>query len=153
MHPQIERIRITRNLVLDLTKNLSTAQLNEIPAGFNNNIIWNMGHLIAAQQGICYVRAGLKYHIEDQFFLSYKPGSRPDTFIDENAIEIIKELLVSTLDVFNKDVELNAFVNYTSWTTRFGAPINNIEDALAFLMLHEGLHTGYIMALKHIISK
>ena len=59
MTKQIEIIKKTRVSLLELVKDLSTEQLNKIPDGFNNNIIWNLAHMIAAQQGVCYVRAGL----------------------------------------------------------------------------------------------
>jgi len=50
MKKEIERLKKTRIFLLDLIKDLTTEQLNEIPKGFNNNIIWNLGHLIASQQ-------------------------------------------------------------------------------------------------------
>ncbi len=50
MNNKIEKIKKTRRFLLNLVSELSTDQLNEIPPDFNNNIIWNMGHLIAAQQ-------------------------------------------------------------------------------------------------------
>ena len=52
MNDQIETIRKTRSFLLDYIKELNIEQLNKIPAGFNNNIAWNLGHLVAAQQGV-----------------------------------------------------------------------------------------------------
>lgn len=70
MNKQIEIIRKTRVKLLEMLSDLSTDQLNKIPAGFNNNIIWNLAHLVAAQQGICYLRAGLPMVLT--FYLSTK---------------------------------------------------------------------------------
>ena len=55
----ISQIQQTRTHILSVLNELSLEQLNKIPAGFNNNIAWNLGHLVAAQQGVCYVRSGL----------------------------------------------------------------------------------------------
>ena len=41
----INQIKNTRAFVLELVKDLSTEQLNEIPTGFNSNIIWNIAPL------------------------------------------------------------------------------------------------------------
>jgi hypothetical protein len=60
----ITQIKNTRAFVLELVKDLTTEQLNKIPAGFNNNIIWNIAHLTAAQQNLCYVRSDLTITVE-----------------------------------------------------------------------------------------
>ena len=77
MKDEIEIIRKIRKYLLESVKDLSIDQLNTTPAGFNNNIAWNLGHMIAAQQGICYVRAGLQPPAGEGFFNTYKPGSKP----------------------------------------------------------------------------
>ena len=68
MNNKIENIKNTRRFLLDRVSELSSDQLNEIPTEFNNNIIWNLGHLIAAQQRICYIRSGLKINVEEKTF-------------------------------------------------------------------------------------
>lgn len=45
-------LRHIRTSVLNLIESLTLKQINEIPAGFNNNIIWNLGHLVATDQRI-----------------------------------------------------------------------------------------------------
>lgn len=152
MHPTIHTNRATRKWLLEIIKDLSPEQLNEIPAGFNNNIIWNIAHLIAAQQGICYVRAGLKIVVEEKYFLDYKTGTKPGEPLNSDEIDIIKRLLLSSLEQLEPDLEKGLFNNYIAWTTRYAVEINNIDDALSFLPFHEGLHAGYIMALKRVIK-
>ena len=152
MNNQIEILRKTRNYVLTFIEDLSIEQLNEIPAGFNNNIIWNVGHIIAAQQGVAYFRAGLPMHIDKEFFLAFKPDSKPEQFINTEKVDEIKQLLVSTMDQFEIDYQNNTFGHYKTWTTRYGVEISNIHEALNFLPYHEGLHLGYIMALKRLVK-
>ena len=152
MHPQIETIYKTRQALLNLIQDLTVEELNEIPAGFNNNIIWNVAHLTAAQQGVCYLRAGLDLKIEEQYFLFYKPESKPEQFVNAEEVEKIKQMLLSTLDQLQADHQQNVFTNYIPWTTRYGVNIKNIEEALDFLPFHEGLHLGYIMALKRVVK-
>ena len=48
MEKQFETIRKTRAFLRSLVDNLTTEQLNEIPEGFSNNIVWNFGHIVAA---------------------------------------------------------------------------------------------------------
>ena len=153
MNKEIENIKSFRTFVLKLTDELTTQQLNEIPEGFNNNIIWNIAHLISAQQGVCYMRSGLPIVTDEKYFALYRPGTKPEGFIDATEIVYIKELLFTTLDQFQADYQRNAFVNYTSWVTRYGVEISNIDEIINFLSFHEGLHLGYIMALKRCLIK
>jgi len=152
MTKAIESIRTPRKLLIVLIEGLSTEQLNEIPAGFNNNIIWNMGHLIAAQEGVCYKRSGLELTTDEAFFQTYRPGTKPGGFVGNDEIERIKTLLFSTLDELQADYDAGIFETYTPVVTRYGIALTNIEDGINFLPFHEGLHIGCIIALKRLIT-
>ncbi|MDP2413720.1 DinB family protein [Daejeonella sp.] len=151
MNSKIDLIRKTRFKALEIINGLSIPELNKIPEGFNNNIIWHLGHLIAAQEGIFYLRGKLELNVEQEFFNSFKNGSRPDREILAEELENIKSLLFSSLDQFESDLGKNVFHNYPAWTTSMGIEINSIEDALNFLPFHEGLHLSYIMVYKRMI--
>lgn len=99
MNQTIDTIKTTRLHLLQLIAELSTDQLNEVPAGFNNNIIWNVAHLAAATQGVCYLRADIKMRLDESFYAQYKPGTKPEGFIDTDNIAHIKAVLLSSLDV------------------------------------------------------
>ena len=148
---QIEILKKTRQYLLELVRDLSIEELNEIPHGFNNNIIWNLGHMLASQQGVCYVRSGLKVAIDEKYFLAYKPGTKPDEFIDRVQVDAIKNLFLPAIDQLERDYYDNVFSNYPPWTNRYGVEHKNIEDTIDFLLFHEGLHLGYIMALKRMV--
>lgn len=153
MNKSISIIRTTRNWLIDLIKDLSLEEINKVPEGFNNNIIWNVGHVIAAQQGICYKRANLPLRIEEKYFLEYKPETKPGDPVTADEVHKIRDLLFSTLDQLEKDYDEKIFSNYTPWSTRFGVEIASIDDALAFLPFHEGLHVGYVMALRKVVRR
>jgi hypothetical protein len=151
MTKHIETIKQVRTLLLEGIKDLNAEQLNKIPAGFNNNINWNMGHLIVVQQGICYKRAGLPALIIDDFWERFKPGSKPDIVINDDEIAHIKQLLLITWDQLEIDYNKNIFGNYTAWTTRYGVELASIDDGIKFLLLHERLHSATIMAIKRLV--
>lgn len=153
MNLTIDTIRKERRFLLQLLEELTTEQLNQVPQGFNNNIIWNLAHMVASQQGVCYLRAGVSTRIENAFYGRFKPGTRPDGFIDVSEVTEIKALLLSTLDQFETDYAANHFANYAPWTTRYGVELTNIDEAVQFLLYHEGLHTGSIMALKRLVKQ
>jgi len=151
MKAQIETIRKTRSFLLEQLKSLGTELINQIPEGFNNNIIWNLGHMIAAQQGMCYKRAGLPTIIGEDFWEKFRTGSKPQEPLNEQEITNIKDLLFTTLDKLEADLNNNIFGNYTTWTTRYGVEIGSIDAALEFLPFHEGLHSGTIFTMKKLV--
>jgi len=153
MRKPIEIVLKPRLMVLNIIKDLSPEQLNHVPQGFNNNIIWNVAHMISAQQGICYTRAGLPIVTEDKFYTPYRPDTKPTDFVGEEDIATIKELFLSTIEQLETDLDNDIFANYPTWTTRYGAGIDSIDTAVAFLPFHEGLHVGYIMSLKKLMPK
>jgi hypothetical protein len=151
MTKAIEIIKQPRLHILKAIEGLTIEQLNLIPAGFANNIIWNLGHMVAAQQGLCYRRAGEPTIIDEDFWNCFKPDSKPERFFDETELNIIKELFISTLDQLELDLVSKTFSNYTGFTTRYGAELSSIHDAVSFLPFHEGFHIGYIFALKKLV--
>ena len=153
MHHSIENLRHVRIHLLKLIENLSTEELNRVPAGFNNNVNWNLGHMLASQQSICYSRSGLHPTIDENYFTLYQKGTKPTDPVSETDIQVLKNLFLQTIDQFGKDYDEGLFnANpFKAWTTAYGNEILNTEDAISFDMFHEGLHRGYIMALKRVI--
>ena len=152
MNPQIENLKKVRLHLLESIKDLTTEQWNKIPEGFNNNIAWNLGHLIAAQQGICYKRANLAPHITDEFWEQFRSGSKPNGYLSTDEIAKIKNLFLKTIDELDADYSKGIFGNYTAWSTRYGVEIGSIEDALKFIPYHEGLHAGTIAIFKRLVQ-
>ena len=130
MNKQFEIIRNTRKFLLGLVSELTIDDLNTVPPGFNNNIIWNLAHLVAAQQNVCYARTGLPIRVPEDFFQSYKPETRPVLVLDQAQIEEVKQLFTTTIDQLEEDYHNNLFSGYKAWTNRYGVTHNNIEDTI-----------------------
>ena len=147
----INTIKNLRSAILKMTDELTIEQLNTIPEGFSNNIIWNLAHIVAAQQTVCYSRSGLPTFVEDSFITAYKPGTKPEGYVDENEVSAIKALLLSTIEQLEKDYTEGIFKVYTTVTTRYGVLLASVEDGISFIPFHDGFHMGYILALKRLI--
>ncbi|WP_293305333.1 DinB family protein [Pedobacter sp. UBA5917] len=147
----ITQIKNTRAFILELVKDLSTEQLNKIPEGFNNNIIWNIAHLTAAQQNLCYVRSGLPVPVDAKHFGPFLSGTKPEQFIGKEEIDSIYSILLSSMDRLAADYTSGIFVQFEPWDKRYGMKLNTVEDAINFVPFHEGMHIGYIMAMKKLV--
>jgi hypothetical protein len=150
---QFDVIRATRNKVLEITAGLSLEEVNRIPAGMNNNIVWNLAHVIATQRNLFYVNPGLIP--TNTFIESYKVGTKPEKFVDQATYDSLRAELLSDIDKLEEDYSHHAFVNFKEFASKTyaGLVIRDVDSLITFLAMHEGLHLGYIMAMKrHLIT-
>ena len=151
MRTQIEIIRKSRSFLLDLIKDMSDDQLNKIPPGFKNNIVWNMGHLIASQQNLCYIRGNLPIVVDEGYIKLFKADTKPEGIISSDAIDTIKKLLLPTIDRLEVDYKQHLLTSFKPFKNRYGMELQTIEDSINYLVLHEGVHLGYVLALKKLV--
>jgi hypothetical protein len=151
MEKLFDIIIVTRKNFLKLVDSLTIEQLNKIPEGYSNNIAWNFGHIIASQQTLCYVRAGLEARMPVELINKYKIGSKPEGFIDAAEIETLKGYLLSLIDVLKKDISDNAFQAYQPIKTSVGLDFNNVDEVVPYFMQHDSMHLGYAMAMKKVV--
>ncbi|MDP4130664.1 MAG: DinB family protein [Bacteroidota bacterium] len=148
MDRSVEMLIAYRRTTLKLLEGLSMDSLNAIPPGFNNNLIWNFGHVVVSQQSMCYLNAGLKPVIDETYFVKYRKGTKPEKPVDKAEFETLKNLSETALQQLDRDLENNLFSRFNPFGTSYGVEITNINDVLKILLFHEGLHLGYCMALK-----
>lgn len=141
----------SRNMILEMLQNYTLEQLNKIPAGFNNNLIWNIGHIIVAQQVLVYKLSGLSMMIGDEMVEKYKNGSRPERDVTQEELDEIKNLLLDTINKTTVDYNNGIFKTYNEYTTSIGFNLKNVEEAITYNNFHEGLHIGIMMTLRKFI--
>lgn len=148
---KVEKIRNFRLYLLKEIETLSTHQLNFIPVGFSNNIIWNVGHLTAAMQNVCYTKAGLPMTVPSSHVNPFISGTKPSGQLDLNEINKVKHFFIESVNQLESDMERDVFNNYSPAVIIqkiYGVEVVNIDDALDYLLFHEGYHTSSILSLK-----
>jgi hypothetical protein len=151
MEPVLKAWKTSRKLYLDFFDKYSLEQMNVVPDKFSNNIIWNIGHIIAAQQSLVYKLSNLPINIPEEFFDRYKPGTKPMGAVSQNKAWEIKSLLTSMIDQTETDLANGKFVSFTERNTITGFHLGNLKDALVFNNYHEGLHMGYIKSIGRFV--
>jgi hypothetical protein len=143
--------RISRELVLQFFGNHTMEQLNKIPDGFSNNLIWNIGHIIVVQQLLVYKLSGLPMVISDEMVEKYKRGTKPEADVTQSEWDQMKLLLFETLNHTEADFDNKIFKNYQEFTSISGFTMKSAVDALCFNYFHEALHLGIMMSLRKFI--
>jgi hypothetical protein len=151
MHQTFEITRVSRSVLSQFLEKHSLEELNTIPHGFSNNLIWNIGHIIVVQQMLVYNLSGLPMLISNEMIEKYKKGTKPEHNADQTEIEKMKRLLFETIDNTQVDFDKTIFKEYQEFTTMSGFTIKSAEDAMAFNYYHEGVHTGIMMQIRKFI--
>tara|TARA_R110002073_G_scaffold279026_1_gene443104 strand:+ start:379380 stop:379901 length:522 start_codon:yes stop_codon:yes gene_type:complete len=151
MDKQFEILRANRQLILKVIEGLTPEQLNKIPEGFKNNIAWNMGHLVVTHQLLCYKFSGVEFLVNNKMITKYQKGTAPNEVISAQELETTQDLFVSLIDQFEEDYKSGIFKKYQAYTTSANVTLTTINDALEFNNFHEGIHLGYILALKKLV--
>ena len=141
----------SRKILSQFLEKYTVEQLNKIPEGFSNNIIWNIGHIVVVQQVLVYKLSGLPMMISDEMVNAYKKGSKPEHNVTQAEVDEIKSLLLKTIDQTKEDFDNKIFKNYQEYPTSTGYTIKNAEDAITFNNFHEGLHIGIMMSIRKFL--
>lgn len=148
MFYQFQILATTRENLFKLMDGLALRQLNHIPEGFSNNLLWNAGHILATQQLLLYNLSGQEVRLPEEFIGRFRKGTRPEGAYGQEEAVFIKDNLRSTAQQATLDYERGLFQEFGAYATSYGIKLNTIEEAIQFNNVHEGLHLGYMMAMR-----
>lgn len=141
----------SRKLYLNIIETYSLEQLNKIPEGFSNNLVWNLGHIIVSQQGLVYRLSDLPMSVSPEMMDKYKNGSKPTEFVTQDEVNELKVLLFSLIEKTKQDYASGLFTNYNEYTTAIGFNLSSAAEAMEFNNYHEAIHLGIMMQIRKFI--
>ena len=144
-----------RKAFIRLIDELTLDQLNEIPEGFNNNIIWNFGHIVVSTQTLSYTRTGIREGVNwVKYVDAYAKGTKPTYYVSQEEVDDLKEIALRSIAAIEADYNAGVFKHVTAYeTATYGASLNSIEDVLITSVGHDNLHYGYAIAQRRLINK
>lgn len=144
----------SRKAFAQFVAELSIDELNQVPDGFNNNIIWNFGHIVVSTPLLCYVRTGIWPDTTGiKYVDAYKKGTKPTYEVSAAEFADLKGLAVSTIHTLEEDYKNGLFEQMEPFSTAtFGTVIHTIDELLATTAGHDNIHYGYAIALRRVIK-
>ncbi|NND88445.1 MAG: DinB family protein [Flavobacteriaceae bacterium] len=140
-----------RDLLLRYLETSSLDNLNRIPKPFNNNIFWNIKHVIVTQQALVYGLSGLPMHVSTEEFDSYKKGTRPEKDVTKEEVELCKNQLHALIEKTEEDWNEGIFTRYKPYTVTTKTRLTSAQEAIEFNNFHEGIHLGMVLQLRKFI--
>jgi hypothetical protein len=151
MKTQFSILRKGRELVLKYIDGLTLEQLHTIPEGFNNNIAWNVAHIVATQQLLHYRMSGKNCLVSDELIDANRKGTIPTEQFSQEEFDEVLELFEGLPDTLEEDYDAGIFTEYKEYKSSTGFVLDSIDTAIAFNNFHESLHLGVIMSLKKFV--
>jgi hypothetical protein len=138
-------------MIAPFLENYTLEQLNAIPDGFSNNLIWNIAHIVVTQQLLVYKLSGLPTKVSDEMIEKFRKGTKPEHIVTQAEVDEIKSLLFATIDQTEVDFENKIFKNFDEYPTSTGFVLKSAKDAMIFNNFHEGLHLGILMSIRKFV--
>ncbi|MBT2560078.1 DinB family protein [Pedobacter sp. ISL-68] len=123
MEQYLAALTANRASLNERTRSLTGAQLNWVPPGHQNNIIWNMGHMLVVSENILYKLSPHSRPVHPFEIAQFGRNIKPEHIVLEQEISQISQALLKTARTFK------------------GAPEATVsKERLQFLLFHESLH-------------
>ena len=146
--------------MIDLLRGHSLAQVNRVPEGFRNNLIWNARHCYVSLHLLVFVRNGAT--ADEMAALGYTPpteaevaayrkGTAPDG--DVAAAEVAQAVarLGEMAWAGRLTEDFVAPDRYDAYDTSWGVRIRGAAEAIAYVNMHEGMHLGVMLAQRKLL--
>lgn len=139
---------------ISLAKELSADQLNKIPAGFNNNIAWNLGHLIVSGYSLLFRTSGVQKDYPIPFIEKYGKGSAPVTPTTPEELAELENLSNQFTQIISDGIRSGIFENIQLFTTQtFGVSVTTINELVTTIALHDVQHFEVMRNYKRILQQ
>jgi DinB superfamily len=144
-----EMIEKTRKSLLQEVAKLSEEKAKRIPEGFNNNIIWNVGHILLATKVLVFDFAGEPFSLPEDCEKFFAKGTKPSDWQEEPPSlsvlnTLLEEQLNTMLSIFSGKLASSVRENFKGAET--------VGELLLVNLLHENTHANTIYAMKKILK-
>ncbi len=146
MKDSLNTLRAVRTLIRKRTSGMTDEQFWAVPTGYNASIGWHVAHLPVTLSLLAFGRSGQELPMGAEWITSFRKGTGPADATRSFTREEVMEWLDRSVDLVEDMVEGQSFGAFDVYTTSAGVTLNNLEEALAFLAVHDGIHFGYILA-------
>jgi hypothetical protein len=107
--------------------------------------------VVVTQQLLVYKLSDVPMLISSDLVDAFRKGTKTERDATQHEVEHLKKLLFSTIEQTQKDYDAGRFTSYNSYTVSTKSTLTNVEEAIEFNNFHEGIHLGYILAMKNSI--
>lgn len=132
-------------------KDLSEEQLLKIPAGFKNNILWNIGHVPTIMSALVCKPTETEPVVPKHYHEWFKNGSSPADWTTQPDVKEVLEVFKASTPAIQNALLAGQLEHYQAFDLFPGYTIGSAQHALTFHCFHNGIHVGAVSALKKFV--
>lgn len=144
-------IMVGHGALIRTTKDLSPEQLVSIPAGFKNNVLWNLGHVPTVLTTLVCKPAEMEPVVPKPYETLFKNGSSPADWTQAPDVSEVIEVFKSSVPKVCDALKAGALDHFVAFDLFPGYTIGSVEHALAFHAFHSGIHLGMVNSMKKFL--
>ena len=143
---------IVRDHMLQELEGLDTDRMLALPDGRDDNILWNVGHLLCSLSRLTYVFSGQPLPIPEHYLTLFGKGTSARHWDEAPDIDEVLGHFNRLPKQIEQDFLAHRFTGYKALEIVPGKTISSVEEAVSFHCFHEGLHIGMIITLKELLG-
>ena len=149
---ELDTLASTRRHVLDVLAPLTLAQVNRIPEGFNNNLVWNAAHCFVTQVLLTEGLSGLPVDdLPANFLATYRKGGRPTRDVDAEELAFVRRCLAEGPERLRGVLAAADRSAFRPYATSYGVELTRLGEAVRFNNVHEAMHYGVMLAQRRLV--
>ncbi|MCG7218148.1 DinB family protein [Paenibacillus mucilaginosus] len=145
-----KQLRFVRDSTIKQVKEISEEEARTVPRGFNNNILWNLGHILLVHEKFSFALANEKMELPKHFAEVFAPGTMPEHWGTQvPGLNEILLLLSMQIERTGQTLEHRLEEKLEEpFVTSAGLELLAVKECLSFCIYHEGMHFAAIKAIK-----
>ncbi|MBB3113719.1 putative damage-inducible protein DinB [Paenibacillus phyllosphaerae] len=149
------QLKFVRDNTIKQVKGISEEEARTVPRGFNNNMLWNLGHILLVHEKFSFALTNEKMELPKHFAELFASGTKPEQWgtqvpgLDEMLLLLAKQIerIEQTLRHRLEEELEQPFV------TSAGLELLAVKECLSFCLYHEGMHVATIKAIKQQLAQ
>ncbi|WNQ14032.1 DinB family protein [Paenibacillus aurantius] len=149
----INTVKIVRPVVLQQVQGIPEERFDVQPAGFNNTIRWNVGHMIYWMQEYSALSFGFPSTIPDSYAALFNSGTKPSDWTmappsKEEMIDLLTAQLSRLSELTPEMLSQKLSTPYAMGPFLF----HTAGELFNFALIHEAIHLGTISSQLKVLS-
>lgn len=153
-HSINKQYEMIRGFTLSMIDHLNEEMIDIVPVGHNNNILWNVGHILLAQDFLLYGWEQAAKIVKPGYAELFNQGTKPADWKGE-----VPSLATLAADLQAQKSRIENDFGHRwdeplpkPFVLRPGVEMATYGEVMMFTLYHEGWHVGYIQSLKRAIG-
>lgn len=145
-----KQLRFVRGNTIKHVTGMSEEETRTVPRGFNNNILWNLGHILLVHEKFSFALTNEKMELPKHLAELFSPGTKPENWGTQvPSLDEIFLLLSKQIDRIEQTLEHRLEEDLEKpFVTSAGLELSTVKECLSFCLYHEGMHFATIKAIK-----